>query len=203
MRALLFLVLFSGMASVAHSDSLPAFYDVAGIEQEDVLNIRAAPELSSRILSTLPHNATNLEIVALDTNGEWGQIIFEESNGWVSLKFLARQAGQPDDELPRPLACFGNEPFWNLTLPMGEPAKITRMDAEPILVDTLDPVTSANQTDRYAVFGQGEEQVFTFIFHRDQCSDQMSDRAFGMSVDVFMTEESGVSYVTGCCNLIP
>lgn len=203
MRAFVLIFLFSGMASFAQSNSLPAFYNVTGIEAEDVLNIRAAPQLSASILSTLPHDAANLEIVARDPSGAWGQIAFGESNGWVSLEFLSRQAGQPEDELPRPLSCFGNEPFWNLTLPRGEPAKITRIDSDPILIDTLDPVTSANQTDRYAVFGQGEEQVFTFIFHRDQCSDQMSDRAFGMSVDVFMTEQSGVSYVTGCCSLTP
>ncbi len=205
MCSIFLLLALAGSIARAESlaESLPAFYNVAGIAQDDVLNVRAAPDIAARILSTLPHDATGLEIVARDADERWGQINIGEQTGWISLRFLARQPGQPDDRLPRPLACFGNEPFWKLTLPQDGPAEIARIDAEPVQINTLDPVTSANRTDRYAVFGQGSEQVFTFIFHRDQCSDQMSDRAYGMSVDVFMTEDSGVSYVTGCCSLMP
>ena len=191
------------VASIAQAEDLPAFHDVSGVTENDVLNVRAAPDISSSILSTLPHDATAIEVVARDADTQWAQINVGEQAGWVSLDFLARRAGQPDNMLPRPLSCIGNEPFWTLKLPENGPAEIARIDAEPVSIDTLDPVTSANRTDRYAVFGQGSEQVFTFIFHRDQCSDLMSDRVYGMSVDIFMTEQSGVSYVTGCCNLVP
>lgn len=202
MRACALVFFLTVAASLVRADTLPAFYNVVGVAQNDVLNVREAPDLSSRILSTLAHDTTGLEVVAYNLDGTWVQINIDEQTGWISTQFLTRQPGQPDDALPRPLSCFGTEPFWGLTIPQDGPAELTRMDSEPVLIDTLDPVTSANQTDRYAVFGQGSERVFTFIFHRDQCSDQMSDRAYGMSVDVFMTEDSGVSYVTGCCNLL-
>ena len=203
MRASALSVLFAVLVCMAHAESLPAFYNVSGVAQDDVLNVRSAPDLSSRILSTLPHDATSIEVVARSPDDGWAQVNIGEQTGWISLAFLARQAAQPDDTLPRPLACFGTEPFWSLKIPQDGPAEMARMDAETVSIQTLDPVTSANQTDRYAVFGQSSERVFTFIFHRDQCFDQMSDRAYGMSVDIFMTEDSGVNYVTGCCNLIP
>ncbi|MEM6577414.1 MAG: SH3 domain-containing protein [Pseudomonadota bacterium] len=203
MRAAVLFGILVMTASVVRAESLPAFYNVVGIAQTDVLNVRAAPNLSAQILSTLPHDATGLEVVGRDADDGWAQINIGEQTGWISLQFLARQPGQPDDTLPRPISCVGTEPFWDLTLPETGQAEINRIDADPVLIDTLAPVTAANRTDRYAVFGQGSEQVFTFIFHRDQCSDQMSDRAFGMSVDIFMTENSGVSYVTGCCSLLP
>lgn len=203
MRACVLFFLMAVSASILRADDLPAFYDVAGVAQNDVLNVRETPDLTSRILTTLTHDTTDLEVVARSADGGWAQINIDEQTGWISLQFLARQPGQPAATLPRPLSCFGTEPFWSLTVPRDGPAEMTRIDAEPVPIETLEPVTSANQTDRYAVFGQGSERVFTFIFHRDQCFDQMSDRAYGMSVDIFMTEDSGVSYVTGCCNLVP
>lgn len=201
MKAWLFGCLTCLVATLARTESFPAFYNVVGVSQKDVLNIRAAPDTNARILATLSHDATAIEVITSNAGSNWGQINIGEQAGWVSLDFLTRQPGQADDELPRPLSCFGTEPFWDLEISQTGPAKIAQIDSEPVMVDTLDPVTSANQRDRYAVFGEGNEQVFTFIFHRDTCSDQMTDRSFGMSVDIFMTEKSGVSYVTGCCTL--
>ncbi|MEM9497252.1 MAG: hypothetical protein AAGA28_04970 [Pseudomonadota bacterium] len=202
-------VLLTGLAgaisliwiSAAAADSLPAFYDVSDVAANDVLNVRAAPQVGAAILSTLEHDATGIEIVAQNAEGDWGQINLGEQAGWVALRFMTRLPGQPEDQLPRPLQCAGTEPFWSLTLPREGPATLTRMDEEPLEITTLDPVTSVNRTDRYAVFGQGDERVASFIFHRDTCSDNMSDRVYGMSVDVILTEQSGVSYGTGCCNL--
>lgn len=183
------------------AQALPAFYDVSGVAADDVLNVRAAPGVGNSIVSTLGADARRVEVVALNADGDWGQINVGEATGWISMAFLTRQQNQPDDELPRPLACFGTEPFWSLDIGTGPSAELSRPDETPVEVTMLEPVTASNRTDRYAIFGQGGDRVYTFIFHRNACSDGMSDRAYGISVDLFLTEEAGVNYVTGCCNL--
>ncbi|WP_317056494.1 SH3 domain-containing protein [Roseovarius rhodophyticola] len=189
------------LASKAYSEALPAYYNVSNVAPDDVLNIRQAPSTAASIIGKLGHEDTSIEVVAFDEDKEWGQVNIGEMAGWVSLRFLTRQPGQIDDELPSPLVCAGTEPFWTLDIAGGETAQLSRPGETPVDVRMLEPVTASNRTDRYAIFGQGGDRVYTFIFHRDACSDGMSDRAYGMSVDLFLTEEKGVSYVTGCCNL--
>lgn len=199
-RSLLTFV-FLFIANPAIAQSFPAFFDVSGVETNDMLNVRERPELSASIISKLRHDERRIEVVAQDETGKWGQINIGESSGWVSLRFMIRRSGQVDNELPRPLACIGNEPFWSLDINDGEVAQISRPSEDPININMLEPVTASNRSDRYAVFGQSDESVFTFIFHRNQCSDGSSDRAYGISVDLFLTEAAGVNYVTGCCSL--
>lgn len=200
MRAF-FCVFLCWIAAPALSETFPAFFDVSGVETNDMLNVRAKPNISASIVSKLEHNDRRIEVVGQDESGNWGQINVGESTGWVSLQFMSRLAGQAEDTLPRPLRCIGNEPFWSLDIDQSQIALLSRPSADPIRVTMLEPVTASNRNDRYAIFGQSDDSVFTFIFHRDQCSDGSSDRAYGVSVDLFLTETSGVNYVTGCCNL--
>lgn len=203
MKYLWALILVIGSATSAWAQALPAFYDVTNVANDDVLNIRQAPSVSASIVGKLNYDDTSIEVVAFDEDNEWGQVNIGETAGWVSLRFLSRQPGQIEDELPRPLLCSGTEPFWSLEITNSDTAQLSRPGETPVDVQMLDPVTASNRTDRYAIFGQGGERVYTFIFHRDSCSDGMSDRSYGISVDLFLTEEKGVSYVTGCCNLQP
>ncbi|MEO1139736.1 MAG: SH3 domain-containing protein [Pseudomonadota bacterium] len=201
MRKVAYFTAFLVWSTSLWAEALPAFYDVTGVAADDFLNVRAAPGTAASIIGKLAPTETAVEVVAKNAAGEWGQVNVGETAGWVSLAYLARQPGQADDQLPRPLTCAGTEPFWSLSINASSTAELSRPDEEPVQVTMLDPVTASNRTDRYAIFGQGGERVYTFIFHRDICSDGMSDRTYGISVDLFLTEESGVNYVTGCCNL--
>ncbi|MGK7753172.1 MULTISPECIES: COG3650 family protein [unclassified Roseovarius] len=188
-------------ATFAQAQSLPAFYDVSGVAADDVLNVRAGPGVGNSIIAKLNADASFIEVVAFDETRKWARVNVDEASGWVAVRFLDRRLDQPDNQLPRPLTCTGTEPFWSLAIDRTATATLDRMDDEPITVATLEPVTSQNRTDHYAIFGQAQTQVFTFMFQRDACTDGMSDRAYGMSVDLFVTEESGVTFLTGCCNL--
>ena len=201
MRTLLSTCALLLCTTFAHAQALPAFYDVSGVAPDDVLNVRAGPGVGNSIVAKLTADARFIEVVAFDESREWARVNVEDTSGWVALRFLDRRPDQPDDQLPRPLMCAGTEPFWSLDVARTSTATLDRMDDDPISVATLDPVTSENRTDRYAIFGQAQTQVFTFMFQRDACTDGMSDRFYGMSVDLFVTEESGVTYLTGCCNL--
>lgn len=201
MKSLFSALLMLVWATAAAAQSLPAFYDVSGVASDDVLNVRAAPGVGNTIIEKLTADARFVEVVAIDDKGEWARINVGERSGWVALRFLTRRPGQPENQLPRPLSCAGTEPFWSLDVSQSDSAAFRRMGGDPVTVTTLDPVTSENRTDRYAIFGQSDERVFTFMFQRDACSDGMSDRAYGISVDLFMTTQTGVTYLTGCCTL--
>ncbi|WP_135502654.1 SH3 domain-containing protein [Roseovarius aestuariivivens] len=192
-----FLILGSGL----RAEPLPAFYDVTDVAETDVLNIRSEPRIGGSIIGTLAADATDVEVVAYDDSGEWGRINTQERAGWVALRFLSRQAGQPGDALPRPLRCIGNEPFWSLSLAEDSSAEFLRPGQAAVAFGNLYTVVAENRTDRYAIFAEAEARVLTAVFRRAQCTDTMSDRAYGIDVDIFLTEQSGVSFVSGCCSL--
>lgn len=201
----LFVFLLIAQATVAQAavaQTLPALYDVNGVAVTDTLNVRTGPSTQFDVINKLPPGAVGLEVVDRDKSGEWGLINIGDQAGWVSLKFMRRQAGQPDQGLPRALACYGTEPFWsfkvasNLSATFEEPERTTEIDA-------LVVVPSSNRTDRHALFGEGGERIFTTMVGHNQCFDGMSDRTYGLSIDLLVTDPAGVNVYSGCCSVSP
>ena len=188
-------------ALAAAQQALPALHDVTGVAADDMLNIRELPGAGARIIGALGPEQTGIEVVSRSEDGDWGQVNTGERAGWVALRYLARQPDQPDNELPRPLQCFGTEPFWSVTLSRQPLAEFTRPSGDPISFASLYSIGSSNRTDRYAVFGTGETGTITAVLRRETCSDGMSDRAFGLSVDLIIAEENGPGFLSGCCRL--
>jgi uncharacterized membrane protein len=179
------------------AEVLPAFHAVTGVATDDVLNIRAAPDADAAILATLPPDATGIEVVAVE--GDWAVLNSGEATGYVALRFLRREAGPDWNKLQVPLACSGTEPFWSLDIDpiAGEVRSQTPDDAapraEPLTVawlgSPLAPDMAVALPDGLALLSPAE------------CSDGMSDRRYGIAVQVFRT---GVGYVdreSGCCRL--
>lgn len=181
------------------AQSLPALYDVADVLVGDVLNIRKSPTTTASIIGGLAYDETGVEVVAINEEGDWGLINAGETAGWVSLRYLQRQPGQDDDGLPRPLACAGTEPFWSFNLGDGTSAEITWFDEEPVTFESVFVIESSNRTDRYAIFADGGDKVLTSVLGRARCSDGMSDKVYGLGIDILLTDESDVRFFSGCC----
>lgn len=195
----------------ATQDGWPALYDVAGVAADDVLNIRSAPGADADIIGTLAPDATDIEVIR-DNDGRqtWGLVNSGEGTGWVSLAFMARHPGQWDGQIPDIRQCFGTEPFWSLrvdapAVTFGAPDRAEREG----LVSGL--FGSPNRRDRFAYdgsfFPDGTGDLdFLATLRTEACSDGMSDRAFGISVDLFLsggsdTEQTGL--YSGCCSIAP
>lgn len=197
-RALLLCLLLCPLAATAQT--LPALYDVDGVAETDTLNVRAGPSTAFEVIDKLSPEAQGLEVIDVDKSGEWGLINVAEQSGWVALRFMRRQNGQPDAGLPRAFACFGTEPFWSFDVAANLSATFLEPEGETT-IDALVVVPSQNRTDRHALFGDGGERIFTTMVGHNQCSDGMSDRVYGLSIDLLVTDDAGVDVYSGCCSV--
>lgn len=202
MRAVFFLFLLLPAWAMAQSaeQSLPALYDVTDVAATDTLNVRAGPSVEFEVIGRLQPDATGIEVVDTDKSGDWGLINLGERAGWVALRYMARQPGQPEGGLPRQLACSGTEPFWSFTLDRDGGAEFSRPNAI-VAFDTVQTVASENRRDRHALFADGGDVVITAMVGPTLCRDGMSDRAYGLGIDLLVTEKAGVHVYSGCCSV--
>ncbi len=181
---------------------LPALHDVHGVAADDVLNIRSGPDAGSGVIGTLAPDATGVEVVERSDDLKWGLVNAAEGAGWVALRFLQRQAGQDYGQFPPVTACSGTEPFWSMTRDAGADHWVYESPDGP--GESLSPsllLTASGRIDRWAMrFGAGGVPG-TAVFGLAACSDGMSDRAYGITVDLLLDGATGPAMLSGCCTL--
>jgi uncharacterized membrane protein len=190
---LLAALLLALWGAAALAQDLPARFTVTGVAAGDVLNVRAEPSAQAAILAALPPGSTGVEVVRLSPDGRWGLTPFREGAGWVSMRYLAREAasGTP---LPRPLLCRGTEPFWSLNI-TGSGAAFEVPDRARVALRPLGEVAGF-QGGVLAFDAGGETLDLTVV--RMACSDGMSDRPYGFLALVW---NRGETFLEGCCAL--
>lgn len=185
----------------ATAQQFPGIFQVAGVASNDVLNIRSEPSARSEIVGALRYNQRGVEVIGLSEDRNWGLVQNGEGVGWISMRFTARQIESTWHQGEIGLTCGGTEPFWtfNFFLPNNraefhspETSYEVRTTA-PYLPTTYHPLTMAmpfnGARDGVAIVRQGV------------CSDGMSDRVYGLEMQVYIEGEAiGFS---GCCNLAP
>lgn len=168
---------------------------------DDVLNVRAGTGASHPIIEALAPNDRHIEIIRLSSNGKWGLIGYPSGSGWASMQYLKRQGGQTGPDLPRPLSCGGNEPFWGITFgPHGN--EFTEPGQMPHNLGTLwQGIPDGMQPVAYGVKMAGGGDEISAIISRRQCSDGMSEKAYGFSINALLSGTLGNRMLTGCCTL--
>ena len=181
---------------------LPAYFDVVGVAENDVLFLREKPDAASPVLGQLSPHRRNVEIVGLSEDGKWGQLTEGEGNAWVTMRYLKRVPGQADEALPEKLSCFGSEPFWVLRL-NGESSAFDELDGKEV---PLSPVWSGKAEGQpptefgLTLKGADGAQVHAVI-GRGLCSDGMSERTYGYSIRAILSGSLGKRMMSGCCTL--
>jgi uncharacterized membrane protein len=178
------------------AEGFPALYDVAGVAMNDVLNVREDPNAGSPIIGSLAPHAKRVEVIRI--SGAWALVNTEDRSGYVSLRYLKRRSEPDWATLEAPLTCLGTEPFWSLQIDPGaaETRFMTPEDTEgqvaPIEVMwpgiPWSPAAAVALPDGLAVLAPAD------------CSDGMSDRSYGIAVDIFLQLEGAVR-LSGCCRL--
>ena len=191
------------LALPAGAADLPALHAVTGVGSGDVLNIRAAPSAGAARLGALAPDARDVEVVELSPDGRWGRVNAGEGSGWVSLRYLAAQPGPAWHEMRTPLACYGTEPFWALAAdPAAGTATLERPGEDPAAL-RID--WSAPAAGRGGILGwslSGAARGFA-VLRAGPCSDGMSDRVMGLSLELFLNGPEGPAGHSGCCRLVP
>lgn len=197
-RIILLIFLLVGLPLRAEDFPLlyPALYSVTGVAADDVLNIREKPDATAAVIGILAPDAKGVEVISVADG--WATVNAGEMRGYVAMQFLTWEEGPPWNTLQGPLTCLGTEPFWSLVinpqagetnfqLPEDDVAQISLMD-ETWPGETWYPEAAVSVPDGLAILYPGE------------CSDGMSERIFGIRVDVFL-HRADRSRVSGCCLL--
>ncbi|WGH80309.1 COG3650 family protein [Jannaschia ovalis] len=193
-RALL-LWLWLAAPALATQDGWPALFDVIGVAADDVLNLRAAPGPSARVVGRLAPDATGIEVIRPDARQRWGLVNTGEGTAWVSLRYLARRPGQWDRAFPQVASCFGTEPFWTLAID-GDAARMST--PERVVAGRVTArLGSANRRDRFGLTADLGGAPLSGVIANRACNDGMSDREYGLAVDAIF--EGAV--LSGCCTL--
>ncbi|WP_103335200.1 COG3650 family protein [Pseudotabrizicola formosa] len=182
----------------AMAQVFPASYAVTGVAADDVLNIRAEPSAQAAIAGEIAPYAMNVEVLSLSPDGKWGRVGVPEGNGWVSMSYLDLTEAEDPTLVQRPLSCFGTEPFWSVSLyPGGAEYNSPETGAVPMSV-----VQEAVAAEGFLIqLEEGPTLNRTLIIRRTQCSDGMSDRAYGFSTLMFTEAPDGNASLPGCCTL--
>lgn len=202
LAACLVLLVASATSLVAEATRYPLLHTVVGVAADDVLNIRQSPSGDAPILATLPPGKTGVEVVMEDPSGKWGLVNTGEIPGWASLRFL--RPDEPGDyALTREIWCLGTEPFWSLKLVQGQSAAFSSPEGS-VAPYSMGLLKSAfNHGDRYFTgLGNGD----SIILRRDQCSDDMTDRTYGLEIDYLTANPmfgGDPVMLTGCCTISP
>ena len=182
----------------------PALYDVTGVAEDDVLNIRAEPSAFSEIIGALAPDETAVEVIEMSRDGNWGRVNTDEMSGWASLAYLERRPGQWVGEAPRNARCFGTEPFWSLAIGDGG-ATFNTPEAMPLDFGRTARLGSRNRIDRYAQIFENDLGGLVANLRNASCSDGMSDRAYGWDIDLLLVlaGEDNAQLFSGCCTIAP
>lgn len=184
------------LALPLRAEVFPALYAVTGVAADDVLNIREAPAEDAPILDTLAPDATGIEVMEIFDG--WATVNAGDQTGYVAARFLLREPGPDWTALQTPLTCLGTEPFWSLTLDPGAGTASLRTpdaaEAEAWQIDQSWP--GLPWSPAAALSLSGGMAVLTPA----DCSDGMSNRSYGIGIDVFQTGPAG-GRLAGCCLL--
>ncbi len=179
----------------------PAYYRVAGVAGNDVLNVRQSPNASAPVVGSLAPDAFPVEVIK--TRDGWGYVAANEGMGWVSLRFLQQIsfAKFANTNLPEGLSCGGVEPFWGLVM-ANDNVTFSAMDEPERVYSLVGSGQSRNfGTSTSFVIGQNNGEPLTGIVSDQICSDGMSDIDYGRRIDVLLSGSGGTTALGGCCQI--
>lgn len=197
----LFAALLFASVAAAGERMLPALFDVVGVADDDVLNMRAGPSAATPIVGALPPDATGVEVVETVRSGRWGLIGSVEGEAWVSMRYLRRVPGQLDETLPVLMRCGGVEPFWSMDLEGAEARFMTPERGERYLSLIWGGPPHGRQPHTLGMRLEGPDSDIVGVIRRERCSDGMSNIPYGLSILILPSGAAGGGMFAGCCSL--
>ena len=183
------------------ADLKSSYYRVADLSEGDHLNVRSEPSATSSDIGDLARSSRPWEVLETDPTGRWGRIVWQESNGWVALRYMTKinikhLAGTI---VPIGLDCAGSEPFWLLEIESQDSIRFTATDfTRPMSVSEVTQATN-NDTTVVAISSLTSSSSNMAVIRNSQCTDGKTESKYGWSADVIT--QSPVKLYSGCCFL--
>lgn len=207
--ALAMLIAAAPAAATAQEPRYPdiGYYEVGALPTGETLTVRSGPSASSDAVGALETGAGPIETLQIVRTGrtEWAEILFEERNAFVALRFLEplTPPRMTPSAVPVGLICIGTEPFWSLRFTRETEAvwMSPLVDAE-VTLDIAETIAAAGRAGRPAYFSfDGQSWSGSAMVDVGWCSDGMSDRDYGWRATVEYASEGGRMLLEGCCRL--
>lgn len=189
-------------AESTQSSSTPEIssnFKVVNVDDNDVLNLRAAPNSSAEIVFPIPSDASNLIFVG--KNDKWVNVMYRGHRGWVYHKYVEKISLSTvgDFAFTANLHCIGTEPHWVFKSDGNQALfKFQGTSKNLLLNDAVK--RSANSTNSWKLsytIETGYPDTFELIIQKKSCSDGMSDTAYPYSLHL-LDSKTGSLY-DGCC----
>lgn len=188
----------------AQPPEVPRVYQVSGISDGGLLNVRSRPALEAEALGGLTRGTQPIEVVETDPSGRWGRVLWHGTNAWVSMRYLTpietpQLEGVP---LPSGLRCVGTEPFWSFELSRPGMLRLTMLGADEPITAMLTMSVSSIGSGKFpvALLARDGSLELTAIVRPASCNDGMSEQGYGWSVDLLRRDED-LLLLSGCCAL--
>ncbi|MEM6309790.1 MAG: SH3 domain-containing protein [Pseudomonadota bacterium] len=195
----LFLLLLMFYPSHLLAEPWPQVAQVIGVSADDHLNIRQGPSINTKVIGRFEPTQSGIEVIATSGDGRWAQVNAGEQSGWAALRFLKVLATQVG--VPERFYCRGTEPFWAANFERKQ-MTFSSPGADERKILTSEWLSSSNQPGRFAAVSHTSTgSQTTTILSRAQCSDGMSDRAYGFMLDLVFRLNGSPTHLTGCCSL--
>jgi len=188
-------LLFPGIA-YAEFLMFPIIYEVTGVADDDVLNVRIEPNAGAYdIGDLLPH--AQVEVTAIDDSGKWARIQWHGEDGWVARRYLVEveRFGDEFSGMPVDLLCTGTEPFWAADITSDAQFSFAELGDE---ADWMPVANSVMSTNMYRSNYAFDTAKFTGLLRRAECSDGMSDMTYGWALDL-LEKGADPRLLSGCC----
>lgn len=159
------------------------------------------------MIAELAFNARDTEVVDVTEDARWGLVNAMETSGWVAMRYLMPAPGDHWSHPGAKLSCGGTEPFWDLAI-----NNVTEGQAifSALALDGTHAYSIAWQSGQTArpdlaigLGGSGANGRFSAVIRREACHDGMSDRNFGLDIDLFLHDGNEASGFEGCCSVTP
>jgi uncharacterized membrane protein len=198
-------VLTCGIASNSTAQELavpilPAVFEVTGLQAGNHLNVRSAPSAKAGDIGDLQLGA-KVEVTAIDPSVGWAQIVYGEWTAWVYARYLepVGTALMTGTDLPADMTCGGTEPFWSMSIANGATVQFTKM-GEP--AGQVENITYAGKSPNHILRQGLQTASWSAFIEKRKCSDGMSDRQMGISIELMSTGKTPAAHYSGCCSLV-
>lgn len=166
---------------------------IIGVEDNDVLNVRAEPHAGAALVGTLAPNTSGIRVTAQATETlDWIHIEANGLQGWANVSYLGY--GNSFVSLPIRLHCSGTEPFWGMELSYSRADVSFAFNEREIRAGFSAPTSPAGRTNNWLRTRFEQETEFLLI-EAETCSDGMSDKNYPYSILVKLED----NLIAGCC----